>query len=98
MRNQKFEYMCFFKGNFRTSFLRNFDSPSEFRDWKLEGDQGNTLRILIVSSNTVLPISAECQRGFSACNDRLSDQKQTACQEPFCVVVRGLKWASTQQI
>ncbi|XP_077089675.1 E3 SUMO-protein ligase KIAA1586-like [Siphateles boraxobius] len=45
------------------------EAVSEFRDWKLEGDQGNTLNRLIVAGNTVLPTSAECERGFSACND-----------------------------
>lgn len=31
--------------------------------------QGETLKRLIVASNIILPTSAECERGFSACND-----------------------------
>lgn len=49
------------------------EAVSEFRDWKLQQQgkehQGKTLKRLIVASNTVLPTSAECERGFSACND-----------------------------
>ncbi|KAI9541134.1 hypothetical protein NQZ68_033594 [Dissostichus eleginoides] len=50
------------------------EAVSEFRDWKLQQQgkehQGKTLKRLIVASNTVPPTSAECERGFSACNDQ----------------------------
>ncbi|KAK1895591.1 Zinc finger protein 862 [Dissostichus eleginoides] len=47
------------------------EKANEFRDWKLQGKehQGKTLKRLIVASNTVLPTSSECERGFSACNN-----------------------------
>ena len=40
----------------------------EFRNRKLEGKekQGKTFKKCIVASDTVLPTSAECERGFSA--------------------------------
>lgn len=42
----------------------------EYRDWKLQGSaHGPTLQRLLVASKTILPTSAECERGFSACND-----------------------------
>ncbi|KAL2096749.1 hypothetical protein ACEWY4_005956 [Coilia grayii] len=42
----------------------------EYRDWKLQGSaHGQTLKRLLIASKTVLPTSAECERGFSACND-----------------------------
>ncbi|KAK0133231.1 E3 SUMO-protein ligase KIAA1586 [Merluccius polli] len=48
------------------------EAVNEYRDWKLQGSQsfqGKTLKKLIIASSTVLPTSAECERGFSACND-----------------------------
>ncbi|CAK6969756.1 uncharacterized protein LOC117440336 [Scomber scombrus] len=46
------------------------DAVSEFRDWKLQGHhQGETMKRLVIASNTFLLTSAECERGFSACND-----------------------------
>ncbi|XP_062260281.1 E3 SUMO-protein ligase KIAA1586-like [Platichthys flesus] len=45
------------------------EAIEEFRDWKLQGSQGKILNKLIVACHTVLPTSAECERGFSACND-----------------------------
>ncbi|KAK5866511.1 hypothetical protein PBY51_020697 [Eleginops maclovinus] len=45
------------------------EAIEEFRDWKLQGSQGNTLKKLIVACRTILPTSAECERGFSTCND-----------------------------
>ncbi|XP_063053987.1 uncharacterized protein LOC134448159 [Engraulis encrasicolus] len=46
------------------------EAISDYRDWKLQGrSDGHTLKRLLVASKTVLPTSAECERGFSACND-----------------------------
>lgn len=46
------------------------EAVSEFRDWKLQGTQaGKTLSKILIASQTYLPTSAECERGFSAVND-----------------------------
>lgn len=45
------------------------EAVEEYRDWKLQGTEGGTLRRLVIAGKTFLPSSAECERGFSALND-----------------------------
>lgn len=46
------------------------EAISNFRDWKLQGKgQGEILNRLLVAAKSILPTSAEYERGFSADND-----------------------------
>lgn len=45
------------------------EAIEDFRDFKLQGKEGETLKRLLIASKTYLATSAECERRFSAVND-----------------------------